>query len=257
MSHAERMETVEGPVVVVTGGANGIGRAYCESLVARGAAVVVADVDIEAGAALAKQLNDGGAELRAVAVEVDVTSPASTLDLASQALAAFGRIDVLVNNAGTYPHEAFETIDYEKWRRVLALNLDSVFLCSQAVVEPMRQAGGGKIVNIATNLVWTGLANMAHYIAAKAGVIGLTRALARELGEDGITVNAIAPGAVPPPRRLSTEGQARMDEIVSFQCIKRMEQPGDLTGMLLFLCSSGSDFISGQVFTVDGGLTTH
>jgi len=244
-------------VVIVTGGANGIGRAYCETLAEAGGHVVIADRDADGAEALAALLNERASGDVSLAVETDVTSPTSTERLAERVLSRFGRVDVLVNNAGSYPHVPFDSIDYDEWRRVLAVNLDSVFLCTRAVIGPMRDAGRGKIVNVATNLVWVGLDGMAHYVAAKAGVVGLTRALAREFGPSGITVNAIAPGAVVPEAQLSDAGRARVDEIVRYQCVKRGLSADDLTGTLLFLCSGESDFVSGQVFTVDGGLTMH
>jgi len=244
-------------VVVVTGGANGLGRRYCGALAQVGARVVVADVDGDGAADLAGRLNDRLGGKRALGVRVDVTSPEETTGMVDQATSAFGTIDVLVNNAGSYPHVPFERIGYDDWRKVLALNLDSVFLCTRAVVPLMRHHGRGAIVNVATNLVWSGLANMSHYIAAKSGVVGLTKALARELGEYGITVNALAPGAVIPEHRLASEGRATADEIVRYQAVKRPQRPDDLVGAMLFLCSPDAGFISGQVLTVDGGLTMH
>lgn len=248
---------VAGRVIVVTGGGNGIGREYCRDLLANGARVVISDIDAASAAALAEELNADGAERRAVAVRTDVTSWSDAEAMVAAGVAAFGTVDVLVNNAGSYPHVPLEQIDLEAWRRVVSLNLDSVFICTRAVLPVMKAQGSGMIVNVATNLVWSGLANMAHYIAAKSGVVGLTKALARELGVHGITVNAIAPGAVAPPGRLSPSGQTAVDEIIAYQAVKRPQTAADLIGTMRFLCSPSAAFVSGQVITVDGGLTMH
>jgi NAD(P)-dependent dehydrogenase (short-subunit alcohol dehydrogenase family) len=178
--------------------------------------------------------------------------------MAQAAAELFGRIDVLVNNAGVYPHVDFDSITYEDWRRVMTVNLDSAFLCSRAVLPTMKRQERGKIINVATNLVWMGLAGMVHYVASKAGVVGFTRALAREVGPFGITVNALAPGAVIPPAELLDEAAlARVESIVSHQSVQWCQRATDVVGALAFLASPDSDFISGQVLTVDGGLTNH
>jgi 3-oxoacyl-[acyl-carrier protein] reductase len=247
---------LDGRVVIVTGGANGIGRSYCEDLVGAGACVVIADIDQNGAQNLAASLNDRTGEKRAIGIGVDVTSPEETQAMVAETMSVFGRLDVLLNNAGSYPHVSFDDIDFEAWRRVIALNLDSVFLCVKAAVPVMTAQGGGAVVNVTTNLVWSGLANMTHYIAAKAGVVGLTKALARELGPAGITVNALAPGAVI-PAGVRGAGTAVVDEIVRYQAVKRPQTAADLVGAMRFLCSPDAAFISGQVLTVDGGLTMH
>jgi len=245
-------------VVLVTGGASGIGRYYCEALIDEGAHVVVADIDGDLAEETAQELRARDERVQVLAVKTDVTSEADVAGMVDSTLQSFGRVDALLNNAGTYPHHDFDEIDYAEWRQVISVNLDSVFLCSKAVIPAMRERGGGKIVNVATNLVWIGLSGMVHYVAAKAGVIGFTRALAREVGDAGITVNAIAPGAVAPPvHLLGEESLARLEEIVSYQAVKWCQRPRDLVGPMLFLVSSDSDFVSGQILTVDGGLTNH
>ena len=245
-------------IVVVTGGGSDLGRHYCAALASEGALVVAADIDGAGATETAERINGIFGVTRVLAVQADVTDEASVAGMISAAVEAFGGVDVLLNNVGTYPHKDFEDITYEDWRKVVTVNLDSVFLCSKAVLPVFKERGGGKIINVATNLVWVGLAGMVHYVSAKAGIVGFTRSLSRELGHYGITVNAIAPGAVPPPvEYLAPESVAKLEEIIGHQTVKRPQRPEDLLGAVVFLCSSESDFISGQILTVDGGLANH
>jgi NAD(P)-dependent dehydrogenase (short-subunit alcohol dehydrogenase family) len=201
------------------------------------------------GEALAGELGE-----RAAFVALDVSDGPSVAEGFSALGEQLGGIDVLVNNAGAYPHQDFEDIGFDDWDRALRVNLYSVFFCSKAVVPYMKEAGGGKIVNVATNLVWVLAPRMAHYIAAKSGVVGFTRGVARELGAYGITVNALAPGANTPDHELTAGEIERMREIIAYQVIKRPQMYVDLTGAVVFLCSPDSDFMSGQVLCVDGGI---
>jgi 3-oxoacyl-[acyl-carrier protein] reductase len=244
-------------VAVVTGAAKGIGRVYAAHLCGEGARVLIADVDGHGAQTVAEALNQSFGRTVAAPCQVDVTSETDTRRMAGAAMEHFGQLDVLVNNAGTYPHVDFDAIDFDAWRKVMSVNLDGVFLCTKAVLPIMKKQGSGKIINVATNLVWVGLPAMVHYIAAKSGIVGFTRALAREVGSHGITVNAIAPGAVIPNAEHSETSKQRVAQIVEQQCIKRPQRQEDLAGTLLFLASPASDFISGQILTVDGGLTNH
>ena len=237
-------------VAIVTGGGIGLGRAYCKALAGEGARVVVADIAHDAAQAVAK-------EVSGLAVRVDVTSADETAAMAARALEAYGAIDVLVNNAGMYTairKRPFTEIPLEEWDRCMAVNVKGVYLCCRAVYPQMKRQGRGKIINISSGTVLGGTPMFLHYVSSKAAVIGLTRALAREVGGDGINVNAITPGLTIADdnqrRLLSEEYLAPRRQARAF---KRDQYPEDLVGTVIFLASSASDFITGQTLNVDGG----
>jgi NAD(P)-dependent dehydrogenase (short-subunit alcohol dehydrogenase family) len=245
----------EGRVTIVTGAGQGIGRAYAKRFAAEGASVVVADVNERKGAAVADEL--GG---EALFVATDVSRRGSCEALAAQTLDRFGRIDVLVNNAAifsTIEMKPFWEIADDEWDELMGVNLRGVWLATSAVVPSMRERGSGAVVNISSGVIWLGRPDYAHYVASKAGVFGLTRAMARELGPDGVRVNCVTPGPVYTeiPRGTVTEEQKQA--MLGLQAIKRSAQPDDIVGAVLFLASDDSDFISGQTINVDGGLAHH
>lgn len=251
---------LSGKTAIITGGATGIGAVYAQALVNEGAHIVVADVLESAGQTVVRELNTQG-DKKALFVKTNVTSEADTERMAQVAMETFGSIDILVNNAALYSDlsskKPFHEISSEEWDKVMAVNVKGVWQCTKAVYPSMKQGGYGKIINIASVVADTGAAGFAHYVASKAAVGGLTRALARELGNFNITVNAISPGLVSneSSKKLNYEGY--FNEVVKGRSIKREMAPQDLVGALLFLASVESDFISGQTYIIDGGAVMH
>jgi NAD(P)-dependent dehydrogenase (short-subunit alcohol dehydrogenase family) len=237
---------LEGRVAIVTGAAQGIGRAIAEKLHEEGASVVVADLNGE-GAAAAAQALDG------LAVEADVSSEADTARIAAEALSRYGKIDVLVNAAAIVPFIPWDDVDFAYWRKLLSVNLDGAYLISRAVEAPMREAGYGRIVHIASNAFYAGTPNMGPYLAAKGGVVGLTRALATELGRYGITANAVAPGITRTEGALATPHKDSFDFVQALQAIPRHGLPTDIAPAVSFLASEESGWVTGQVLVVDAG----
>jgi NAD(P)-dependent dehydrogenase (short-subunit alcohol dehydrogenase family) len=247
--------TVENKVVLVTGGARGLGREYVVNLAAQGAKLVTGDV-LDCAETLAAARTAGG---QAIGVTLDVTDPASCTAMADAALEAYGRIDALVNNAALYGAlrgGRFNAIAEADWDAAMAVNVKGIWNCCKAVVEAMRAAGGGSIVNVASLAATYGMPYALHYTTSKAAVIGLTRGLARELGRDNIRVNALAPSAVLTEGTDEFLGEKRdraLGVIRTAQAIPRTLVPGDLTGTVAWLISDGSHFVTGQTIAVDGG----
>jgi NAD(P)-dependent dehydrogenase (short-subunit alcohol dehydrogenase family) len=245
-----------GKNVIVTGGAKGIGAVYARAFAAEGANVAVADILEHEGETLATEL-DGRADSKALFVRTDVTEDESVEKMARQAADGLGGVDVLVNNAAVYlelgAKKPFDEISVEEWEKVMAVNVRGIWHCTKAVSPYMRQQGHGKIVNISSVVAYIGAAGFAHYVASKAAVIGLTRALARELGSDNITVNAVAPGLVSNEATRQINVDDYIEQAAKTRSIQRAMAPEDLVGAVLFLSSPESDFVSGQTFVVDGG----
>lgn len=246
-------------VAIVTGGGHGIGRAYCLGFGGAGAKVVVADIDEPAATKVAKEVNTQ-TDAKSLAVKVDVANEPSTQMMVRAILDEYGRIDILVNNAAIFAtipmnRGGIESIDPGEWDRMMAVNLKGLFFCCRAVLPGMRQQKSGKIVNISSGTWLSGSPGRIHYVTSKAGVVGFTRTLAREVGEDNINVNAIAPGSTlseeNPTAEILKMRQARLGD----RALKRVQVPQDLVGTVLFLSSPLSDFMTGQTVAVDGGTT--
>jgi NAD(P)-dependent dehydrogenase (short-subunit alcohol dehydrogenase family) len=243
-------------VAVITGAANGIGQAFAKRLAEDGVHIAIAD--IAGGEAAAKMVEQAGRQ--ALICKCDVTSQASVAAMAAEVQKKFGRCDILINCAGIYPQQDFGTMKFEDWRRVLSINLDSVFLVSAALVPGMKERRWGRVVNMASSTLGSVVTGFVHYMSSKAGIVGFTRALATELGPFGITVNAISPGLTRSPGTLAREprpGFADMDaefaQAATMQAIKRPEVPEDLVGTVSYLTSDDAAFITGQTLNVDGG----
>src|ERR1700757_807823 len=243
-------------VAIITGAGHGIGKAYARKFAEEGAHVVIADIDATGGEAVAKALID--LNLSAWARATDVRSFPSVEGLMRETVKKFGRIDVLLNNAAIYVTQKLwkgpvEELALEEWDRVIEVNLKGVFLCCKAVIPIMKQQHSGKIINIASGTFFSGSGNMPHYTTAKGGVVALTRVMARQLGEWNINVNCMTPGSTLSEESVSEETLKRREGSVDKRCFKRIETPADIVGTALFLASSDSDFMTGQLLVVEGG----
>jgi 3-oxoacyl-[acyl-carrier protein] reductase len=247
-----------GRSVVITGGGKGIGKVYAEEFAKAGARVAAADIDVEAAKAVAGTLRSAG--LEAIGFGVDIADEESTKAMAQTVLDRYGAIDVLVNNASlmsVLPRRSWLEIPVDEWDRVMAVNLRGMFLCCRAAFPAMKTQKRGKIVNISSTRVWEGTPNRLHYTTSKAGVIGFTRALAREVAEFGITVNALTPGITQSETQVASSSGNYLATRIAGRAIERVQVPADLVGAVMFLSSAASDFMTGQTINVDGGKSMH
>ena len=245
---------MQGKVAIVTGAAQGIGRAIAEGLAAAGARIVVADLR---GAEEAAASFEGGVGIRA-----DVADEGDVQRVVDEVVERCGTVDILVNNAGLYASlemRPFEQIPLDEWRRVMDVNVASMFLTCRAVVPVMRANGGGKIVNISSGTPFRGVPFLLHYVTSKGAIVALTRALAKELGKDNVLVNCVAPGfTMSAGVTAHPEVVEKLRDVsVSARTLQRDQVPDDVVGAVVFLCGPGSDFITGQSIVIDGGQTFH
>lgn len=249
---------LEGKVVVITGAGQGIGRAYAHRLSQDGAHVVIAEMNAEKGRNVADEVERAGG--RALFVETDVASETACQALMERTREEFGRVDGLVNNAAifsTIQMKPFWEISPDEWDQVMAVNARGVWLAARAAVPHMQEQRYGRIVNISSGVIWMGRQNYLHYVASKGAVFAMTRAMARELGDWNITVNAVTPGATYTEIVRGTVTEEQKQAMLTMQSIKRPETPQDLVGVVSFLCSDDASFITGQTINVDGGLNMH
>jgi NAD(P)-dependent dehydrogenase (short-subunit alcohol dehydrogenase family) len=236
---------LDGKVAIVTGGAQGIGAAIARGLEAEGATVVVADLNPP----------EGG-------IRADVASEEDVARMVSETLARHGRIDILINNAGLYASLAmrpFTEIPLDEWDRVMKVNVASMFLTCREVVPVMREQGGGKIVNISSGTPFRGVPFLLHYVTSKGAIVAFTRALAKELGKDGILVNCVAPGfTMSDGVKAHPEVIEKLRDVsIAARTIQRDQVPEDVVGAVVFLCTPAADFITGQTMVIDGGQYFH
>jgi 3-oxoacyl-[acyl-carrier protein] reductase len=248
-------------VAIITGAGQGLGKEFAIRFAEEGAKVVIAEINFEKAQEVAKEIEQNGGDV--LALKTDITKKAETEAMAQKTIERFGRIDVLVNNAAIYygiEITPFTDLSEEDWDTMMEVNVKGMWLCCRAVFSQMKEQGKGKIVNMASAVFNVGIPGVLHYVTSKGAVVGLTRALAKEIGQFGINVNCINPGYV------WTEASQKFGEsfppgfieaVDNMQVVKRREQPSDLTGAVIYFASDEADFVTGQSFVVDGGMVVH
>ena len=242
-------------VIIVTGAGRGMGKAFALALAKQGAKVAVVDINFNNAEQSARDI--GAANGECIPIAADVSLEDDTLKMVKITMDRFRRVDVLINSAAVWNTKSFGEITVNEWDLIMAVNLRGTFLSCKAVYPVMLKKGYGKIINIASTVALSGSSFLLHYVTSKAGIIGLTRALAIEIGKYGIRVNAIAPGLTETEGSLAVTTQERFSEVACQTVLKRVAKPEDLTGTVLFLASSQSDFMTGQTIVVDGGRVFH
>lgn len=248
-------DRLAGKVAIVTGSARGIGRAYAERLAELGAHVVVADINEPGAKEAAGELEAKG--FAATSHVVDISDPVSAKALAASTVDQLGAIDILVNNAALYAGLQWavaEDVDLSYWKRMVDVNISGMFYMCRAVIPTMRAQERGKIVNQASGAAYLAAPLALHYCVTKAAAITMTKVLAKELGEDNINVNAIAPGIIGTEATQSSVPEVMQEMVVESSALKRAGTPADLLGVLEFLCTAASDYMTGQTLVVDGGI---
>ena len=252
------MPRLDGKVAIITGAAQGIGAVYAQALAEEGAKVMIAD--ILDGKPTASRISTQGGTTDFL--QTDVSDESSVSAMVDATVAKWGGVDILINNAAIWASlraKPFEDISPEEWDKLMAVNVKGPFLCARAVVPHMRAGKYGRIVNIASGTAYKGTPNFLHYVTSKGAVIAMTRALAREVGEDGITVNTLAPGLVLSEQVVASPEllEKLSAPVMASRAIKRDQLPHDLVGPLLFLVSDDAAFMTGEVTVIDGGSVMH
>jgi 3-oxoacyl-[acyl-carrier protein] reductase len=258
MTNTTKTDAFAGRVALITGAGQGIGRVFANGFARAGAKIAIVELNEDNGKSVAAEIERECGTGTVIAIGADVADPAAVDAAVATTLQAYGRIDIAINNAAifsTLKMRPFEEIPFDEWQKVMRVNVDGVMLISKACAPVMRGNRHGRIINISSGVVTLGRPHYLHYVASKAAVVGMTRAMARELGADGITVNALLPGATFTEIERETVTPEQKAQILNMQCIKRHETADDLLAAALYLASDAAEFVTGQSIAVDGGTT--
>jgi 3-oxoacyl-[acyl-carrier protein] reductase len=248
--------SLEGRVAIVTGAGGGLGTGICDSLAAAGATVIAAGRTKTSIEEVAERVRNAGGH--ALSIQCDVTSRESIDQMMAEVAQQYGGIDILINNAAIYPRRAWTEITDQEWDEVLGTNLKGYFMCAQSAFPSMKERGRGRIINIASITLFGGWPMLLDYVTSKGGIMAFTRALAREIGPEGITVNTISPGAFPTDaEKIHPDPEGYNQYVLENQSIKRRGTPDDIGNLVVFLSSDASSFITGQMIQIDGGWVMH